>query len=148
MIDVDVPGLGPGIETAQNRLLQGIKHVEKSRACTCMASLKKEVDVLYAVIETGGKQYRVSTGDAIYVEKLDVNEGDEVILGRVLLVSQDGKTQVGTPYVEGAKVTAKAARQGKQKKIIVFKYKAKKNYRRKQGHRQPYTKLVIESITA
>ena len=113
-----------------------------------MASLEKEVDVLYAVIETGGKQYRVSTGDAIYVEKLNVNEGDEIVFDRILLVSQDGKTQVGTPYVDGAKVVAKVAKHGKQKKIIVFKYKAKKNYRRKRGHRQPYTKLVIESITA
>lgn len=113
-----------------------------------MASLKEEVDVLYAVVETGGKQYRVSTGDAIYVEKLNVNEGDEVVLDRVLLVSQDGKTKVGTPYIDGAKVIAKAEKQGKQKKIIVFKYKAKKNYRKKQGHRQPYTKLVIENITA
>lgn len=103
---------------------------------------------MYAVIETGGKQYRVSTGDTIYVEKLDVNEGDEIVLDRVLLVNQDGKTQVGKPYVEGAQVVAKAAKQGKQKKITVFKYKAKKNYKKKQGHRQPYTKLVIESITA
>mgnify|MGYP000979029932 CR=1 FL=1 len=103
---------------------------------------------MYAVIETGGKQYRVSTGDTIYVEKLDVNEGDEVVLDRVLLVNQDGKTQVGKPYIEGAKVVAKAEKQGKQKKIIVFKYKAKKNYKKKQGHRQPYTKLLIESITA
>lgn len=103
---------------------------------------------MYAVVETGGKQYRVSAGDAIYVEKLNVNEGDEVVLDRVLLVSQDGKTRVGAPYVEGAVVVAKAVKQGKQKKIIVFKYKAKKNYRKKQGHRQPYTKLVIESITA
>ena len=116
--------------------------------CTCMASLEKEVDVLYAVIETGGKQYRVSTGDAIYVEKLNVNEGDEIVFDRILLVSQDGNTEVGTPYVDGAKVVAKVAKHGKQKKIIVFKYKAKKNYRRKRGHRQPYTKLVIESITA
>lgn len=103
---------------------------------------------MYAVIETGGKQYRVALGDAIYVEKLDVNEGDEVVLNRVLLVSKDGKIQVGAPYLEGAKVVATAAKQGKQKKIIVFKYKAKKNYRKKRGHRQPYTKLVIESITA
>ena len=84
---------------------------------------------MYAVIETGGKQYRVSTGDTIFVEKLDVNEGDEVVFDRVLLVSQDGKIQVGKPYVEGAKVVAKAVKQGKQKKIIVFKYKPKKNYK-------------------
>lgn len=102
---------------------------------------------MYAVVETGGKQYRVANGDTIYVEKLDVNEGDEVVLDRVLLVNADGSTKVGAPYVEGAKVVAKATKQGKQKKIYIFKYKAKKNYRRKQGHRQPYTKLVIESIT-
>lgn len=103
---------------------------------------------MYAVIETGGKQYRVSTGDTIFVEKLDVNEGDEVVFDRVLLVSQDGKIQVGKPYVEGAKVVAKAVKQGKQKKIIVFKYKPKKGYRRKNGHRQPYTKVQIEKINA
>lgn len=103
---------------------------------------------MYAVIETGGKQYRVSTGDSIYVEKLDAEQDTEVVLDKILLVSKDGEIQVGKPYVEGAKVVAKVAKQGKQKKLIVFKYKAKKNYRRKQGHRQPYTKLVIESITA
>lgn len=103
---------------------------------------------MYAVIETGGKQYRVSEGDTIYVEKLKVDEGSQITLDKVLLVNKDGKTQVGAPYVEGAKVVATAAKQGKQKKIIVFKYKAKKNYRKKQGHRQPYTKLVIDSITA
>ncbi len=103
---------------------------------------------MYAVVETGGKQYRVSEGDAIYVEKLKVDEGQEVVLDKVLLLNRDGKTTVGQPYIEGAAVVAKAAKQGKQKKIIVFKYKPKKNYRRKQGgHRQPYTKLVIESIT-
>jgi len=110
--------------------------------------LYKEVDRVYAVVETGGKQYRVSEGDTIFVEKLNVAEGDEVTLDRVLLLNKDGKTQVGTPYVEGAKVMAKAVKQGKGKKIVVFKYKAKKNYRKKTGHRQPYTKLVIESITA
>ncbi len=102
---------------------------------------------MYAVIETGGKQYRVSQGDAIYVEKLNVDEGQEIVLDKVLLLNQDGKTTVGQPYIEGAAVVAKAVKQGKQKKILVFKYKPKKNYRRKQGHRQPYTKLVIESIT-
>jgi large subunit ribosomal protein L21 len=113
-----------------------------------MASLKKEVDWMYAVIETGGKQYRVSAGETIFVEKLDVNEGDEVVFDKVLLVSKDGKTLVGKPYLEGAKVVAKAVKQGKHKKIMVFKYKAKKNYKKKKGHRQPYTKLVIESISA
>ena len=101
---------------------------------------------MYAIIETGGKQYRVAPGDEIFVEKLNVDEGEEVVLDKVLLVNQGGKPTVGRPYVEGAAVVAKAVKQGKQRKIIVFKYKPKKNYRRKQGHRQPNTKLVIEAI--
>ncbi len=101
-----------------------------------------------AVIETGGKQYRVTEGDTIFVEKLNVAEGDEVTLERVLLLSDDNGTKVGTPTVDGAKVVAKVAKQGKNKKIVVFKFKAKKNYRRKTGHRQPYTKLTIEKIEA
>lgn len=112
-----------------------------------MASLEEGVDYMYAVFETGGKQYRVSTGDFVFVEKVDGEPGDEVVLDKVLLVSNKGEVQVGKPYIEGAKVVAKVAKQGKQKKLIVFKYKAKKNYRKKQGHRQPYTKLSIESIS-
>jgi len=80
-------------------------------------------------------------------KKVDGEPGDEVVLDKVLLVSNKGEVQVGKPYIEGAKVVAKVAKQGKQKKLIVFKYKAKKNYRKKQGHRQPYTKLSIESIS-
>ncbi len=101
-----------------------------------------------AVIETGGKQYRVSEGDTIFVEKLNAAEGDEVTLDRVLLLSDESGTKVGTPTIDGAKVLAKVAKQGKNKKIVVFKFKAKKNYRRKAGHRQPYTKLTIEKIEA
>lgn len=101
-----------------------------------------------AVIETGGKQYRVSEGDTIFVEKLNAAEGDEVTLDRVLLLSDQSGTKVGTPTIDGAKVLAKVAKQGKNKKIVVFKFKAKKNYRRKAGHRQPYTKLTIEKIEA
>lgn len=105
-----------------------------------------EVDRLkYAVIQTGGKQYTVSEGDSIKVEKLDVEPGASVDLDKVLLIGGD-ETKVGTPFVEGAKVTAEVVKNGKAKKIIVFKYKAKKNYRRKQGHRQPYTELKITSI--
>lgn len=101
---------------------------------------------MYAVIETGGKQYRVQQGDVIFVEKLDVEEGASLAFDKVLLVSKEGDVVAGKPYVEGAKVEAVALEQGKAKKIIVFKYKAKKNYRKKQGHRQPFTKVRIENI--
>lgn len=101
---------------------------------------------MYAVIETGGKQYRVEKGDVVFVEKLDVAEGDSISLDKVLLVSNEGNVSAGKPYVDGAKVEATVLEQGKAKKIVVFKYKAKKNYRKKQGHRQPFTKLKIENI--
>jgi large subunit ribosomal protein L21 len=103
---------------------------------------------MYAVIVTGGKQYKVQEGDAIFVEKLNANEGDSVTFDQVLLVSKDGSVTTGTPTVPGAVVTGKVEKQGKGRKIVVFKFKAKKNYRRKQGHRQPYTKVVIEKIQA
>jgi large subunit ribosomal protein L21 len=102
---------------------------------------------MYAIIETGGKQIRVEEGQAIYVEKLNAEPGETVTFDKVLLVGGD-TVKVGSPVVEGATVTGKVEKQGRQKKIIVFKYKAKKNYRRKQGHRQPYTKVVIEKINA
>lgn len=95
-----------------------------------------------AIIVTGGKQYLVSEGTELYVEKLDNEVNSEVVFDEVLYV--DGK--VGNPYVKGAKVTAEVLKHGKQKKLIVFKYKPKKKYRKKQGHRQPYTKLVIKKI--
>ena len=101
---------------------------------------------MYAVIETGGKQYRVQEGDILFVEKLDVVEGDTVSFDKVLLMSKDGDLVAGKPYVENATVEASVLTQGKAKKIIVFKYKAKKNYRRKQGHRQPFTKVKVEKI--
>jgi large subunit ribosomal protein L21 len=98
---------------------------------------------MYAVIETGGKQIRVEKGQTIYVEKLDVIEGDEYIFENVLVYS-NRTTRVGTPYLKGVTVSAKVEKHGKQKKITIFKYKAKKgSTRRKQGHRQPYTKLTI-----
>ncbi|MBO8168786.1 MAG: 50S ribosomal protein L21 [Thermoanaerobacteraceae bacterium] len=103
---------------------------------------------MYAIIETGGKQYRVSEGDVIFVEKLDAQEGDVVEVDRVLAVKKDDGLKIGTPVVENAKVSLKVEKQGKGKKIIVFKYKPKKNYRRKQGHRQPYTKVRVEKIEA
>ena len=103
---------------------------------------------MYAIIKTGGKQYKVAEGDEIFVEKLDGAEGDEVTFGEVLVVVDGDKTTVGRPMVEGAKVVGKIAAQGKAKKILVFKYKAKSNYRRRQGHRQPFTKVSIEKIEA
>ncbi len=103
---------------------------------------------MYAVIETGGKQLKVEVGQAIYTEKLDVNAGDNYTFDKVVAVGGD-TMKVGTPYVQGATVTCKVEKQGKEKKIVIFKYKAKKgSTRRKQGHRQPYTKLVVESINA
>lgn len=101
---------------------------------------------MYAVIETGGKQYRVQEGDTLFVEKLDLEVGESVAFDKVLLLSKDGVLQVGKPYLEGVKVEASVLEQGKGKKIIVFKYKPKKNYRKKKGHRQPYTKVKIEKI--
>ena len=95
-----------------------------------------------AVIETGGKQYYVTEGTVLYVEKLDAEAGKEVELDKVLMVND----KVGTPYVDGAKVIGEVLKQGKNKKIIVFKYNPKKNYRKKQGHRQPYTKIEIKKI--
>jgi len=102
----------------------------------------------YAIVVTGGKQYKVSEGDVLYIEKLEAAEGDSVTLEEVLLVNKDGSTVVGSPVVAGATVSAKILKHGKAKKIIVFKYKSKKNYRRKQGHRQPYTQVQIEKINA
>ncbi len=95
-----------------------------------------------AVIETGGKQYYVTEGTILYVEKLDAEAGSKVELDKVLMVND----KVGNPYVDGAKVIGEVVKQGKNKKIIVFKYNAKKNYRKKQGHRQPYTKIEIKKI--
>lgn len=103
---------------------------------------------MYAVIETGGKQYKVQEGDIVFIERLCADEGSEVVFDKVLAVSNEGKTTFGKPLLENANVTAKVVGHGKDKKIIVFKFKAKKGYRRKQGHRQPYTKVQIEKINA
>lgn len=102
---------------------------------------------MYAIIETGGKQVKVEEGQSVTVEKLAANEGDTVTFDRVVFVGGEN-TKVGAPYVDGAKVTAKVEEHGRQKKITVFKYKKRKNYRRKMGHRQPYTKVTIEKIEA
>ncbi|MFZ3102001.1 MAG: 50S ribosomal protein L21 [Desulfitobacteriaceae bacterium] len=103
---------------------------------------------MYAVIVTGGKQFRVQEGDVIYVEKLVANVGEVVPVDQVLLVEKDGAVTVGTPLVAGAKAVLKVLEHGKGEKIIVFKFKSKKNYRRKQGHRQPYTKVLVEALEA
>ena len=97
---------------------------------------------MFAIIETGGKQYRVQENDFLFVEKLEANEGDTVVFDKVLMVND----KVGAPYVEGAKVSANVVKQGRAKKVIVFKYKAKKNYHKKQGHRQPFTKIQVLAI--
>ncbi|MBE6546949.1 MAG: 50S ribosomal protein L21 [Ruminococcaceae bacterium] len=101
---------------------------------------------MYAIIETGGKQYKVNEGDIVFIEKLDVNEGDTVTFDRVKAVSVGSEFKVGAPTVEGAAVTAKVVANGKGKKIYVMKYKSKKNEKKKIGHRQPYTKVQILSI--
>ncbi|ABK62270.1 MULTISPECIES: 50S ribosomal protein L21 [Clostridium] len=103
---------------------------------------------MYAVVQTGGKQYRVQEGDVLFVEKLNAEVDSNVELTEVLAVNKDGKLVVGAPVVEGAKVVAKVLKQGKAKKVVVFKYKPKKDSRKKNGHRQPYTKLQIERIEA
>lgn len=102
---------------------------------------------MYAVIETGGKQYRVSEGDAIKVEKLPHEVGDQIEFDRVLLVSSEEGVTVGQPLVEGAKVTARVEAEGRGRKIVVWKYRPKQRYRRRYGHRQAYTRLRIEKIT-
>ena len=101
---------------------------------------------MYAIIESCGKQYKVAEGDVVFFEKLDVEEGKKVTFDNVVLVSDDKKVEVGAPYVKGVKVEGKVVAHGKGKKILVYKYKAKKNYRRTQGHRQPYTKVEITKI--
>lgn len=101
---------------------------------------------MYAVIQTGCKQYRVQQGDVIFVEKINAQADEAVTFDEVLLVGNDGETKIGTPVVEGAKVEGKVLAQVKSKKIVVYKYKAKKNERKKQGHRQPYTKVEITAI--
>lgn len=103
---------------------------------------------MYAVIETGGKQYRVSVGDVIYVEKLGVEDGADFSFDKVIAVGKEDGIVLGSPYVERASVSAKVIKSGKKKKITVFTYKPKKDSKRKMGHRQPYTKVEIKSVDA
>jgi len=102
---------------------------------------------MYAVIETGGKQYRVTEGDTLFIERLDAEAGNEVKFDRVLAIIDGETVNFGAPTVSGAAVTAEVLKNGKAKKVIVYKMKPKKNYRRKQGHRQPYTQVKINKIT-
>ncbi len=101
---------------------------------------------MYAIIEACGRQYKVETGEQVFFEKLEVEEGKKVNFDKVVLVSDNGKVQVGTPYVDGIKVEGKVVSHGRAKKVLVYKYKAKKNERRTIGHRQDYTKVEITSI--
>ena len=101
---------------------------------------------MFAVIETGGKQYKVNEGDVIFVEKLGVAEGEKITFDKVMAIANEGDISVGAPYVEGAKVSATVLKNGKSKKIYVLKYKPKKNEKKKIGHRQDYTKIQIEKI--
>lgn len=104
---------------------------------------------MYAVIETGGKQHKVTEGEVLRIDKLNAEPGAEVVFDKVMLVKTDDEAlKVGQPYVDNASVTAEVLEQGKAKKIIVFKYKRKKNYQRKQGHRQQYTAIKIKAIAA
>ena len=103
---------------------------------------------MYAVVETGGKQYRIVEGDVLKVEKLNVEAGTKMEFDKILAVGNAGSVQVGTPYLDAAKVVGTVVEHGKAKKVIIFKYKAKKDYRKKQGHRQPYTMIEIEDISA
>ncbi len=101
---------------------------------------------MYAVIETGGKQYRVQEGDIISVEKLGVEDGAKVVFDKVLVAGEGADIKVGKPYIEGCTVEGTAVETGKGAKVIIFKYKSKKDYRKKQGHRQPFTSVKIESL--
>ena len=109
-------------------------------------SMKREVQCMYAIIKTGGKQYKVAEGDVLNVEKLDAEKGAEVVFDEVLAIVNDGEVTVGKPFIDGAKVTATVEDQGKGEKILVFKYRAKVNYRKRAGHRQPYTAVKISGI--
>ena len=107
---------------------------------------KERMLFVFAVIETGGKQYKVNEGDVIFVEKLGVEEGEKVTFDKVIAIAEGSDVKVGAPYVADAKVSATVVKNGKSKKIYVFKYKAKKNEKKKIGHRQDYTKVQIEKI--
>lgn len=132
------------------RALLSVFNVESVyTACIQRVLLKRQVPEMYAIIETGGKQYQVKEGDEIFIEKLDMNADDNVTFDKVIALGKDSGIEVGAPYVGGAAVEAKVLKNGKAKKITVFTYKPKKgSSHRKQGHRQPYTKVRIDAIKA
>jgi len=103
---------------------------------------------MFAIIETCGRQYKVQEGDIVFFEKLEVEAGDSIKFDKIVAFGNGEEIKIGTPYAEGCEVTGKVVKNGKSGKIMVFKYNAKKNYRRRQGHRQPYTKVQIEKISA
>lgn len=103
---------------------------------------------MYAIIKTGGKQYKVAEGEAVYVEKLDIAEGENVTFDQVILVNDGKNTKVGAPLVDGASVSGKVEKQGKEKKVVTYKYKPKKHSHNKVGHRQPYTRVLINAVNA
>lgn len=109
---------------------------------------ERQVQSMHAIIETGGKQYTVAEGDVVFIEKIEQNAGDKFTFDKVLAVLDGDKATFGTPVVEGASVEATVEKNGKGKKIRIFKYNAKKGYRKRQGHRQPYTKVTISKINA
>ena len=119
-----------------------------TKVCLVSETERKQVKSMYAIIETGGKQYKVENGDVIFVEKLDVEADAEITFDKVIAVGADDGIKVGAPYVDGASVSAKVIKNGKGKKIVVATYTPKKNEKRKMGHRQPYTKVEISAINA
>ena len=116
--------------------------------CASHSESKKRKNIMYAIIETGGKQYKVEPGDTLFIEKLDAEENSDYTFENVVAIGNDDGISVGAPYVKGATVTAKVVKNGKAKKVTVFTYKPKKNEKRKMGHRQPYTKVEISAINA
>lgn len=122
--------------------------VNYEASCLMLARLEEGGARMYAIIETGGKQYKVQEGDVVFIEKLVADEGAVVTFDKVLLVSKDDAVDFGSPVVKDATVNGKILGHGKEKKVIIFKYKPKKGYRNKTGHRQPYTKVQIEKINA
>ena len=119
-----------------------------TKVCLVSETERKQVKSMYAIIETGGKQYKVQNGDVIFVEKLEVEADSEITFDKVIAIGADDGIKVGAPYVDGASVSAKVLKNGKGKKIVVATYKPKKNEKRKMGHRQPYTKVEISAINA